>query len=233
MDNTKNNGQLIPLAIIVAGLLVAGAVYFGGSKAPAPGSLTGQNGAPNTAPSVIAPVSATDHIIGNKNAQVVIVEYSDFECPFCKVFHNTMHQILTTYGDKVAWVYRQFPIAQLHSKAPKESEASECATDQGGNAAFWKFADKIFEITTSNNTLDPAQLPTIASAIGIDVNAFNTCLSSGKNTSLIQADIAAAQKAGAQGTPYSVILVNGKNVGSINGAQPFDQVKSQLDSIIK
>jgi protein-disulfide isomerase len=232
MDNTKNNGLLVPLAIIIAGLLVAGAVYFGGPKGGTT-SLTGTQPATDNTQVVVAPVTDRDHIIGNQNAQIVIVEYSDFECPFCKVFHSTMHQVVDNYGDKVAWVYRQFPIAQLHSKAPKESEASECATDQGGNSVFWKFADKIFETTNSNNSLDPSQLPVIAGSIGLDVNAFNTCLSSGKYTNEIQADVAAANKAGAQGTPYSIILVGGKNVGTINGAQPFAQVKAQLDSLIK
>ncbi len=228
--NTPNNSQLIPLAIIVAGLLVAGAVYFGGNKAPA-GSLTGAQPA-NTA-GVVAPVSDKDHILGSKDAQVVVIEYSDFECPWCKVFHATMHQVLSSYGDKVAWVYRQSPIAQLHPKAAKESEASECATEQGGNTAFWKFADKIFEVTESNNKLDPAQLPGIATLIGLDVKTFNTCLSSGKYTSKIQADVAAASKAGMQGTPFSVIMVKGKAVGTINGYKPFEGVKAQIDALLK
>ncbi len=230
-NNTQNNNQLIPLAIIVAGLLVAGAVYFGGNKV-SERSLTGTEPTTNTS-GTVAPVTDKDHILGSKDTQVIIVEYSDFECPFCKVFHNTLHQILGIYGDKVAWVYRQYPIAQLHSKATKESEASECATDQGGNSAFWKYADKIFEVTTSNNTLDSTQLPALAGLIGLDVNVFNGCLSSGKHTSEIQADIVAAGKAGALGTPYSVILVKGKIVGTINGAQPFAQIKAQLDEVIK
>jgi protein-disulfide isomerase len=231
MDKTKNNTLLIPIAIIVAGVLVAGSIYFGGSKNSGI-SLTGSNSEANTSVE-IAPITTNDHIIGSKDADLVVVEYSDFECPFCKAFHNTMHQIVDSYNGKVAWVYRQFPIEQLHPRALKEAEASECATDQGGNTMFWKFADKIFEVTTSNNTLDPAQLPVIAGQIGLDVNAFNTCLSSGKHTNDIQADINAAVKAGAQGTPYSVILKNGKVVGEINGAQPIDVVKTQIDSLLK
>jgi protein-disulfide isomerase len=227
--NTTNNSQLIPLSIIVAGLLVAGAVYFGGNKAPA----TNQVAKPANTAGVVAPVTEADHILGPIDAKVTIVEYSDFECPFCKKFHTTMHQVLSEYGDKVAWVYRQYPIAQLHSRAIKESEASECATDQGGNNAFWKFADKIFEITPTNNKLEPSQLTDIARLIGLDVAEFNDCLSSGKFTAKIQADIAAATKAGAQGTPYSVILVKGKSVGTINGAQPFENVKAQIDALLK
>ncbi len=232
MDSTnkdKNNSQLVPLSIIVAGLLVAGAVYFGGNRAPA-GSLAETK--PANAVGVVAPITAKDHILGNRNAQIVIVEYSDFDCRWCKIFHPTMHQVVSTYGDKVAWVYRHLPLVRPDS-GTKKAEASECATDQGGNDAFWKYADKIFEMTPSGGALELDQLPVIASSLGLDVNLFNTCLSSGKYTSKIQADVVAAGKAGARGTPYSVILVKGKSVGTINGAQPFDTVKAQIDALIK
>ncbi len=231
MDTTQNNNEkLIPLAIIVAGLLIAGAIYFGNNKSPSAGTATRPS--TNTA-GVVAPVTAKDHILGKIDAPIVVVEYSDFECPFCKVFHATMHQVLSHYGDKVAWVYRQFPIAQLHSKAPKESEASECATDQQGNTGFWKFADKIFEVTTSNNRLEPAQLTSIATLIGLDVKAFSVCLSTGVHTTDIANAVTAAGKAGAQGTPYSVIMVKGKSAGTINGAQQFEQIKAQIDVLLK
>ncbi len=230
----KENPQLIPLAIVAAGALIAAAIYFGGST-PA-GSLTGNNNAlTNTGGSIeIADVSTKDHIRGNKDAKVTVVEYSDLECPFCKVFHATMRQIMSTYGEtNIAWVYRHFPIAQLHSKAPKEAEASECAAELGGNSAFWNFIDKVFDVTNANNSLDPAQLPQIATSIGLDVNAFNTCLNSGKYTKAISDAVAAAGKAGAQGTPYSVIIgKNGQKI-VVNGAEPFETVKAKIDSLMK
>lgn len=108
----------------------------------------------------VKPVTATDHILGDINAPVKVVLYSDLECPFCKSFHQTMQEIMkSSYGtDKqVAWVFRNFPLKQLHSKAPKEAEALECAAELGGNDAFWKFLDKINEVTPSNNKLDQAQ----------------------------------------------------------------------------
>jgi protein-disulfide isomerase len=90
------------------------------------------------------PVSADDHIIGDVNAEIIIVEYSDLDCPFCKVFHNTMHQVVNQSEGKVAWVYRHYPIPQLHPNAPLKAEESECAWELGGNDAFWKYADKVF-----------------------------------------------------------------------------------------
>ena len=104
------------------------------------------------------PVSSDEHILGNANAKIIVVEYSDLECPFCKVFHNTMHQVVEKSNGDVAWVYRQYPIPQLHPKAFHEAEATECAWEQGGNKAFWKYIDKVFEITPSNNGLDESKL---------------------------------------------------------------------------
>ena len=104
------------------------------------------------------PVSSDDHILGNVNAKIIIVEYSDLECPFCKMFHNTMHQVVEKNNGDVAWIYRHYPIPQLHPKAFHEAEATECAWEQGGNSVFWKYTDKIFEITPSNNGLDEAKL---------------------------------------------------------------------------
>lgn len=103
-------------------------------------------------------VSSDDHILGNVSAKIIVIEYSDLECPFCKVFHNTMHQVVEKSNGDVAWVYRHYPIPQLHPKAFREAEATECAWEQKGNDGFWKYTDKLFEITPSNNGLDEAKL---------------------------------------------------------------------------
>ncbi|MEK7227561.1 MAG: thioredoxin domain-containing protein, partial [Patescibacteria group bacterium] len=170
---------------------------------------------------------------GSITADLVIVEYSDTECPYCKVFHKTMRDILSTYGGKVAWVYRQFPIPQLHARASKEAEATECAAELGGNGAFWNYLDKIFETTQSNDSLDPAELPKIAAAIGLDVNSFNTCLSSGRYADFITKSIEEAVKAGARGTPYSIIIAKDGTKTAINGAEPFASVKAKIDLLLK
>jgi protein-disulfide isomerase len=94
----------------------------------------------------IKPVSAEDHIVGDINAKIIIVEYSDLDCPFCKVFHATMHRVVKDSGGDVAWVYRHYPIPQLHPNAFAKAQETECAWEQGGNEAFWKYTDKIFEV---------------------------------------------------------------------------------------
>jgi protein-disulfide isomerase len=95
----------------------------------------------------VAPIDASkDHIRGNENAQVAVIEYSDFQCPYCARVHPTIKQVLDTYGDKVMWVYRQFPLpATLHPLARNAAEVSECVAELGGNDAFWQYADLVFE----------------------------------------------------------------------------------------
>src|SRR3989344_453399 len=140
----------IPGAIVIAGALIAGAVYVSQNRS---GSTELQPQAAEQTGDLeeMSPITSTDHIRGNPDAPIKIVEYSDFECPFCKRFHETMQQVSAEYGDQVAWVYRHFPLDQLHSKARKEAVASECAAELGGNDAFWKFTDRFFELTPSND----------------------------------------------------------------------------------
>jgi protein-disulfide isomerase len=225
----QENKHFLPIAVVIAGALIAGAIYFGGSNSAG----TQTRGTTNTDTVEIAPVSSKDHIIGSPDAQVVIIEYSDTECPFCKIFHSTVSQVMDEYkGQSVAWVYRHFPIQELHSRAPKEAEATECAAEQGGNNAFWSYLNKIFATTSSNDTLDPQELPRIAESIGLNVSAFNQCLESNKYADKINKDVKAAYDAGAQGTPYTVI-VSGKKKSIIVGAQDYNTVKSVIDPLLK
>ena len=231
MEPNQQNTFTIPLAIIVAGGLVAAAIYFGaGSSNPTP---IANNTDTQAVDINLVSVTEKDHIIGDRNAELVIIEYSDTECPFCKTFHKTMKEVVQNYDGKVAWVYRHFPIAQLHSKASKEAEATECAAELGGNQAFWKYLDKIFETTNSNNSLDPNELPKIATAIGLDGNAFNACLSSSRYAELVKKSVEEAIKAGALGTPYSVIVTRDGQKILINGAEPLTMVKAKIDGLLK
>ncbi|MEI6346285.1 MAG: thioredoxin domain-containing protein [bacterium] len=203
----------VPVAIVVAGIIIAGGIIASRYVSPTVNTPTTQA----TTKTVTLPaVSATDHIIGKTDADIVLVEYSDTECPFCKVFHGTMHTLISEYGPKnqLAWVYRHLPLYKpdaqgrsLHSKAGKESEATECAYDQGGNDAFWKYIDLVYQTTTSNNTLDSAKLPVIAKQAGLNVANFNTCLSSGKYSAAIAKSYDEGFVAGAQGTPYNILIL--------------------------
>ncbi|HAO64712.1 TPA: hypothetical protein DCQ44_01890 [Candidatus Taylorbacteria bacterium] len=201
----QNNKLIIPIAIIVAGALIGGAViYTRGS--PAKTDTATNPATPKTV--TIKPITSADHILGNPAAKVLVVEYSDTECPFCKTFDVTLTKLLDTYGKDgtVAWVYRQFPIASLHPKAPKEAEATECVNKLAGNDVFWKYLQKIYAVTPSNNGLDAAQLPILAASFGVDKQAFQSCLDSNTFTATIQADYNDAIAAGGQGTPYTILV---------------------------
>jgi protein-disulfide isomerase len=226
----KGGNMGVVIAIIFAGALIAGALYFASNPKEANAPTPKENAKPTGS---IPAVSAEDHILGNPNAQVFIVEYSDFECPFCKNFHNTMKRIIDEYGKdgRIAWVYRHFPLAQLHSKAQEEAEASECAAELGGNDGFWNFANRIFEVTPSNNLLDLAQLPVIAEEIGLDRTAFEECLSSGRHTAKVEQQFNDVIAGGGTGTPYSVILVGNESI-PIEGAQPYEVVKTMVETTL-
>jgi protein-disulfide isomerase len=146
-----------------------------------------------------------------------------------------MKQVVDTYGKngQVAWVYRHSPLDQLHSKSRKEAVAQECAGELGGNDKFWEYTDRIYAVTPANDGLNALELPKIAEYIGLDVAKFNTCLASGKYDAKIQADLENAQATGGQGTPWSVVIANGKAVSSINGAYPYDNVKKTIDDLLK
>lgn len=243
MEEQKRNNLTIPVAIIIAGALVAGALFLTTKKSQDTTKVTETK--INKSEIVIDPVSAEDHILGNPKAPIMIVEFSDTECPFCKNFHTTMHRVINTYGKsgKVAWVYRHFPLYKpdeqgraLHSRAGKESEATECVAEVGGNEKFWEYLDLIYKKTPSNNDLDPSLLPKFAEEIGIDEKKFETCLNSGKYADKISESVEKAKIAGGQGTPYTVIITKFEKIPISEGAIPFSggpvNMKIILDDLI-
>lgn len=214
MNETQKTTIGMPLAIVLAGALIAAAVYF---KAPASKNQTARTIDSQTVQ--IEPITESDRLLGSKNADLTFIEYSDLECPFCKVFHITMESIIDTYGKtgKVAWAYRHFPLYKpnangqiLHSKAGKEAEAAECAFELGGNDIFWKFINRIYQVTPSNNKLESTELTRTATQLGLDVAKFNSCLTSGKYANKIDQDYQKALKAGGTGTPYVVVITKKK-----------------------
>lgn len=172
----------------------------------------------------------TDHIRGNRKATIAVIEYSDYECPFCKRVEPTMQQISKDYGDKVMLVYRHFPLS-FHANAQKEAEASDCASDQG---KFWEYHDAILERTTSNGTGFPldAFVP-LAKELGLNESKFKNCLESGKYAKHVTDEENAGQAAGVNGTPGSFVLnLKTQKQQFINGAQPFANFKAAIDAML-
>lgn len=241
----SGNTFWFPVSMVLIGLIIgfsagkmSGTPVIG-KPAPAPTAQQPTPSAPQrppqpeTAQEVVPVDLEKDHIRGNQNAQVAVIEYSDFECPFCKRVHPTYQQIMKEYGDKVMWVYRHYPLG-FHQNAQKEAEASECVAELGGNDAFWKFTDGIYAKTTSNGTgfaLD--QLPVLAKEVGVDETKFKSCLDSGKYAQRVKDDMDGGSKAGVSGTPGSIIvnLKTQKN-SLVSGAQPFENFKAAIDGLL-
>jgi protein-disulfide isomerase len=223
----------IPAAIILGSLIIAAAILVGPLRTQAP--LSVDTTAKNTPEKItIEPITTGDHIFGDtKKAKVFVVEFSDLECPFCKVFHATMNKVIDHYDGKVAWVYRQFPIDNLHKKARTEAHASECVAELGGNDAFWIYIDRIFTTTGSNDKLDLALLPQFANDLGIDTTAFTTCMESNRHAEKIAKMEADGIAAGLQGTPYSVIVTKDGKTVALNGNQPYEEILKLIDPLLK
>jgi protein-disulfide isomerase len=155
---------------------------------------------------------------GSANAKVTIVEFSDFECPFCSRVLPTMKKVEEVYGDKVRVAFRQFPLESIHPNARKAAQASLCAHDQG---KFWEMHDALF---AKQKELAVGQLKGHAVALGLDAEKFNTCLDSNKYDKQVTADLEAGQAAGVSGTP--ALFVNGRLVA---GAVPFEEMAKIID----
>jgi len=184
----------------------------------------------------VRPVSkARDHIRGNPDAPVSLIEYSDFECPFCKRFHPTAKEIVAAYGGKVNWVYRHFPLDFHNPAAQREAEAAECAAELGGNDAFWRYADLVYERTASNGKGVPeGELPAMAASIGLDRAKFDACLKSGRMRARVREDFEEGTAIGINGTPGNILRNNRTGaVATRYGAQPIEQFKPAIDGLLR
>lgn len=179
------------------------------------------------------PSASADHWKGDKNARYILVEYSDLECPFCKSNAETPNKLMGAIKN-TAHVFRNFPLS-FHQNAQKEAEASECVAELGGNDAYWKYIETIFERTTSNGTgfaLD--KLGPLAKEVGVNQSKFQTCLDSGKYEQNVKDSLSEASTAGVAATPTTVVydMKTGKT-SVIEGAVPFEQQQTQIEQFIK
>ena len=212
------------ISIIIAGVIIALAIVFANTRPAAPAVAAGQP-APSTATNVRAP-SAQDHIVGSLSAPLVLVEYSDFQCPFCNVVHPTLKRIVTESNGQIAWVYRHLPLESIHPNARPAALASECIAEQLGQSGFWKFADAIF---ADQSKMSADYYVQLAVQLGADKTKFNACIASNKYAGKVDADAQEAQQNGGQGTPYT-ILYDKKGQTGVSGALPYGTFFSVIKS---
>ena len=224
--NNPPNLYLIPGAILIAGVLIAGAVFYSNwtpsNQTASP--ISGQTGGK-------IEVSADDDaFLGPENAKVTIIEFSDFQCPFCRSFwRETLSQLKSQYidaGESVKFVYRDFPLNSIHPLAQKYAEAAQCAADQG---KYWRMHDKIFEEQDKlgQGTISVYGISDVkrwAGEVGLNGGEFGQCLDSGKYAEEVGTDFNDGRKAGVGGTP--TFFINGI---PLVGSQPIESFKAIID----
>ena len=218
----------LPGAIMFAALVVGGSIIYSAtmsvSSVPERASTTFQQGSvvDNNGSTVNFIICADDHIRGNPNAKITLVEFSDFEWPFCQRFHPTVLRALAEYDGDIRWVYKHFPLDNIHREARPAAEASECVWEQKGDEGFWEFADAMFE---NQSRLGNAFYEEVALEIGVNLSQFQTCVSERKYQDKVEQDYQQGIQGGVAGTPGS--FVNGVPV---RGAVPYEQLKSIIDA---
>jgi len=216
-------GVIVVLVIAFAASLMTGG--FSGNNDNSARAAVAVPSAPAPTPSVnMKALVDDDAVLGDKNAPVTIVEFSDYECPFCGRFYSqTEGQIKSEYIDtgKVKLIYRDFPLLRLHKNAQKAAEAAECAGEQD---KYYEMHDMLFENGVTGGV---TTFKGYAKSLGLDTAKFDKCLDSGAMTKEIAKDVADAQAVGVQGTP--AFYINGK---LISGAQPYSVFKTAIDSAL-
>jgi protein-disulfide isomerase len=242
MDGTKTGSANILLIGLSIGLILGGAIGYlyasttlqsletelssSKTQVQAP-PLTIKTPSTTSRPAPIVNINMEELVdddpwFGNPEASVVIVEFSDFQCPFCERATATVRQIRDTYGDDILFVYRDFPIHSIHPQAQKAAEGAQCADDQG---KFWDYHDILFEKRTEwAAETGVAKFKEYAADLSLDTEEFNSCLDTGKYASEVGDDLAAGQALGVTGTP--TFFINGIR---LVGAQPFTSFQGIID----
>lgn len=237
--NTTKYTLTTPVAIIIASIIISvglmGYGYItsqnGNSKSPSKAIFAGRN------------IDDTDFVEGNKDSKVVVVEYSDPECPYCISVYPTIKQLRTQYKDNVAFVYRHFPLTTIHPHAFNESKAITCAGVVGGTQKYFEYIDALFEYKVSKqNQRNPSpQLSSsgkedIAKNIGLNTQKFTECMDNKQTEKNVNDSTNDGIAAGVQGTPSTFILVKTKKsyevVSMVDGARPYEYFKTVLDQAL-
>ncbi len=244
--DARKSSIIISASILLGALLISASVFYSATQLikiiptaltaavpavnPAPAAAAGQAAAPTPASGPVTVTPRTgEATLGNKNAKVTIVEFGDFQCPFCKEFYQqTFNDLKTKYVDtgEVQYIFRDFPLTQIHVNAQIAAEAAECANLQG---RFWDYHDLLYTNGQSDGTdLDKASLEKYAAQLKLDSAKFNQCLESNATLPTVNQDVAEGTKDGVTGTP--TFFINGQMVV---GAQPTATFEQAIEADLK
>jgi len=234
-EQAKQNQYTAPVSIIIAGFIIAAAIIYSGPQGSSnlPNLVANDSGVAehNTAGAVgsFRPVDERDYIRGNPDAAVTIIEYSDFECPFCSRLHPILKQAVSQYDGDVRWVYRHFPLTSIHSRALAASVAAECAGELGGNGVFWEFTDGLFD---NQHSLGEELYLRLAGELGLNEPKFSACLSDERHNDKISSDGQNAVVSGGRGTPYSIVVSQSGKATSFSGALPYENIEQFINDAL-
>lgn len=228
----------VPIAIIIAGLVIAGAIVYpdiknGGDTSSAEGEKTTE--VENEVIEQKDAILSQGHVLGKADAKVTIAEFSDPECPYCGRFHVTMEQIMQKYGTDgdVAWRYIYFfPFdsnPQAHPLSRPLAAAIECAAQVGGEEMYWKYTKLVFEQEENDRSYD---IPGNAQTLGIDIAAFNACLEDPAIAEKVSAQHSMSASLGLRGTPHSIVILEDGTGYRINGAYPYQTVDMTIQAAL-
>jgi protein-disulfide isomerase len=228
----KNFTLSTPHAIVLGSLIIAcglvsyGFIVRGGSASAATTLFAGKA------------IDAGDFVEGNTKSDVVVIEYSDPECPFCVQLHPTLKQLRTEYASKIGFVYRHFPLTSIHPHAFDEARAIACAGILGGTQKYYEYIDALFgyKVDRQTTALPATGKEDIASGVGIDKTQFLGCMNSGTPAEVVNASTNDGVNAGVEGTPSSFVLVKTRKgyevVAMIDGARPYAYIKAAIDEAL-
>lgn len=227
----------------IAGFAV-GSLYErgGGSVRLADSGSAGQEAAPSdnapAAPSgpsdaklsEMPEVTEDDWVRGAEDAPITLVEYSDYNCPFCERFHNTMNEIIADNEGQVRWVYRHFPLDNIHPEARGIAYIAECVGREAGEEAFWTFTDRIFE--EQEGMTQASSIELAVSEFGLDAGTLESCAEEDSIQQKVEDDVQGGSAAGVTGTPGTIVVTNDGEFEFLPGAVPATQVQSTIDGLL-
>jgi len=220
------NPNLVPISILLAGLVLSLTVYAVRHE-DAPEAFEGDV-------TRVLPVGTGDHLMGSSDAEVTIITYTDFDCEYCKRFHEVMEQVMTEYepGGRVAWVVRHFPIIDLHPYSGTHAKAAECAAKLGGEPLFWRFISVLHANAPGGDPFNPEGYPGLVASLGLPEEAFISCTKGNEFEDRVARDFENGLMIGAKGAPFSVVVMEGTEPLAISGYVPYDGMKTVIEAAL-